>query len=487
MSLERAELLTRILAFDIDGGEVALPFAARLARENGWSRSYAERVIEEYKRFVFLATTGTAPVCPSEDVDAAWHLHLTYTRSYWKRFCGEVLGRPLHHDPTKGGSAEGEKHLAMYAATLAAYRAAFGTSAPADIWPSSAERFGDDMKHRAVNTARNWVIPKAPVKRIAQLVGVFALVALFVPGCEGGINPFAMKNADFLLTLVLTLIGAVFVGRVLRSMLRSPDARPEDADVQLDWEQTAYLAGGAGRLTTATIARLVGRGLASVADGKSLVPTGPWPDDASAVEKAVLRLLPVRNEVTSLKPVQDAVEAAFATRAIQMEDDGWTLSRAAQTRIRLVSLIPLALVLLCLATPRLVMGVLGNHPIQFLIITMIVGGLMSLFITLAGSWRLSNRGMAILEQQKKRNEALRAGTRWENGGDAGMAVALFGTAVLAGTMVAPLQTWYPRQTSESSSSGCSTGCGSGCGGSDGGGGGDGGGGCGGGGCGGGGD
>src|SRR5579871_2108820 len=112
MFAERVELLARIQAFDIDGEEVSLPFAARLARENGWSRSYAERVIEEYKRFVFLAVTGIAPVCPSEDVDAAWHMHLTYTRSYWKQFCGEVLGHPLHHEPTRGGPTEAEKHHA---------------------------------------------------------------------------------------------------------------------------------------------------------------------------------------------------------------------------------------------------------------------------------------------------------------------------------------------------------------------------------------
>src|SRR4051812_26132710 len=211
MSPENAELLARISAFDIDGGEAALPFAARLARENGWSRAYAERVIEEYKRFVFLAVTGDSPVCPSEDVDAAWHLHLTYTRSYWKRFCGEVLGRPLHHDPTRGGSAEGEKHLAMYAATLAAYRAAFGQVAPHDIWPAAAERFGDDMAHRVVNTSRNWVIPKEAAKRTARLVGVFAVVALLIPGREGGFNPFALKNTDFLITLGLAFVAAICV------------------------------------------------------------------------------------------------------------------------------------------------------------------------------------------------------------------------------------------------------------------------------------
>src|SRR5262245_38242781 len=104
MSSDDTGLLHAILHFDIDdSNNNPLPFAARLARENGWSRSYADRVIAEYKRFVYLAVTGTWPVCPSEDVDAAWHLHLTYTRSYWDRFCGKVLGRLLHHDPTKGG------------------------------------------------------------------------------------------------------------------------------------------------------------------------------------------------------------------------------------------------------------------------------------------------------------------------------------------------------------------------------------------------
>src|SRR5262245_11568058 len=180
MTSDHADLLERILAFDIDGEERSLSFSARLARENGWSRMYTDRVIVEYKRYVFLAVTSGIPVCPSEDVDAAWHLHLTYTCSYWKRFC-EVLGRPLHHEPTKGGPAEAQKHLKMYVQTLAAYRETFGESAPRDIWPAAKERFGDDIKHRVVNTARNWVIPKAPVKRVTALVAVFVLIALFVP------------------------------------------------------------------------------------------------------------------------------------------------------------------------------------------------------------------------------------------------------------------------------------------------------------------
>src|SRR2546423_1394906 len=134
---------------------------ARVARENGWSRTHADGVGAEYKRSVFRCVTSDEPVCPSEDGDVAWHLHLTYTRSYWKRFCGDVLGRPLHHDPTKGGPAEADKHLAMDDRTRAAYREAFGERPPAGIWPAAGERFGDDLRHRGVNTARNRGIPKA--------------------------------------------------------------------------------------------------------------------------------------------------------------------------------------------------------------------------------------------------------------------------------------------------------------------------------------
>jgi hypothetical protein len=90
-----------------------------------------------------------------------------------------------------------------------------------------------------------------------------------------------------------------------------------------------------------------------------------------------------------------------------------------------------------------------------------------------------------LAKQKERHTRLRTGL--SDAGEAGMAVALFGTAALAGTALVALQTWYPRQTSEASSGGCAAYFGSGCGTSDSGGGGDGGGsGCGGG-CGGGGD
>ena len=103
---QQTDLLARLDALRIDGpGEAPdFTFAQRLARENGWSDEFAERVVTEYKRFVFLCMDAGHPCTPSEHVDQAWHLHLTFTESYWERMCGEVLNRPLHHNPTKGGN-----------------------------------------------------------------------------------------------------------------------------------------------------------------------------------------------------------------------------------------------------------------------------------------------------------------------------------------------------------------------------------------------
>jgi hypothetical protein len=119
----------------------ALTFEARLAREQGWSNAFTERVMREYRRFVYMAATDPVPVTPSEAVDAAWHLHLTYSRHYWDVLCGAILKAPLHHDPTEGGAEQRTHFFGQYADTLARYEATFGAAPPADIWPAPAVRF----------------------------------------------------------------------------------------------------------------------------------------------------------------------------------------------------------------------------------------------------------------------------------------------------------------------------------------------------------
>ncbi len=178
-----ADLYRRIVEFDIDGEPAEFSFTRRLARENGWSIDFAYRVVGEYKRFLFLLVAAGHPVTPSDQVDQAWHLHLAYTKSYWERLCGEVVGQPLHHVPTVGGAEEAQKFDHWYKRTLQRYEQFFGHPPPSDIWPSPAVRFGDDLHFRRVNTRRNWVF-RNPIRTRRRLSTVIAQIGL--TGLLGG-------------------------------------------------------------------------------------------------------------------------------------------------------------------------------------------------------------------------------------------------------------------------------------------------------------
>ena len=164
-----AALWNKIAAFPLDDAESAFPFSARLARDMHWTSSHARRVVAEYRRFLYLACTVGQPVTPSEDVDAVWHLHLTYSRSYWRGLCRQTLGRPLHHGPTRGGAGESARFAAQYEETLAHYRAAFGAAPPRDIWPEAAVRFAPRQR-AVIDLNTHWAIPKQPFHAIAAMM-----------------------------------------------------------------------------------------------------------------------------------------------------------------------------------------------------------------------------------------------------------------------------------------------------------------------------
>jgi hypothetical protein len=180
MNHDEKNLWAKLQQFPLDA-PVALPFSARLAQENRWPAPYAQRVLAEYKKFVFLACTCPGGASPSAPVDAAWHLHLTYTQAYWGAFCRDTLGRELHHVPTQGGPAEAQKHQSGYARTLAHYRATFGQEPPADIWPAPGTR----LPARAwvtVDPRTHWVVPKPGPRawRNASLIGLIFVAGLSI-------------------------------------------------------------------------------------------------------------------------------------------------------------------------------------------------------------------------------------------------------------------------------------------------------------------
>jgi hypothetical protein len=180
VSLRQDPLWVRLSSYSIGTDDAVLSFAARLARENGWTLAHAGRVIAEYKRFCYLAVRAGHVVTPSDPVDQAWHLHLTYSRDYWERFCPDILGTALHHSPTAGGSAEGERHYEQYAGTLKSYQRIFGEAAPADLWPSARRLLLSDPKARRFHPRDGLFISWSRLAVLA-LIAAVACACVFLP------------------------------------------------------------------------------------------------------------------------------------------------------------------------------------------------------------------------------------------------------------------------------------------------------------------
>lgn len=174
-----ADLWRRIEAHPIGLPGASLTFADRLARENRWSPEHATRVILEYKLFCYLARTAAAgeQATPSDAVDQAWHLHLTYSRDYWEVFCSEVLRASLHHGSTAGGQVERARYYDQYAATLKVYEDAFGEPPPEEIWPGARRRFEIDPLGVRVNV-RDGIFVSKPVVFVLAATTVFCAGAL---------------------------------------------------------------------------------------------------------------------------------------------------------------------------------------------------------------------------------------------------------------------------------------------------------------------
>lgn len=165
MNIQQAELYQRLQEFSLDENNVSFSFSQRLARENNWTFEYTQRVIDEYKKFAVIAVFAGHPVTPSDQVDQVWHLHLTYTQSYWDDFCG-ILGRELDHGPTRGGDKEYHKFNNWYLNTVDTYKQFFDETPPIDIWPASHIRFDKEANFQRVDTQRNWILAKPNLKSL---------------------------------------------------------------------------------------------------------------------------------------------------------------------------------------------------------------------------------------------------------------------------------------------------------------------------------
>ena len=160
------ELWQIILAYNLDDPPTEYSFSVRLATENYWTSDYTDRVVLEYKKFMYLAATSDRMVSPSEVVDSVWHQHLVFTQSY-QSFC-ERLGKPIQHIPSTHSRAETEKFKKAKEHTRKLYNENFGEP-PHDIWECAS-------MYDSLN------LPKAKWKIRSFIIGgILAFALLIVP------------------------------------------------------------------------------------------------------------------------------------------------------------------------------------------------------------------------------------------------------------------------------------------------------------------
>ncbi len=218
MNNDERQLWTKIESFKFDKPNVSFTYAKRLAKENCISLDFANEIIEEYRKFIFLCCVSETPVSPSHWVDQAWHLHLTYTKSYWIDLCKNTLGRDIHHNPTEGGAAEDAKFNGLFRDTLELYERYFLSKRPAHVWAKEIP----PPKKGVPSTDKSsiWIIPKPRfsfIRKKSSYLAVSAVVFAVAIGCGA--------RSSSALPAILIFGGAVIIISYLIGKFRRSSGR----------------------------------------------------------------------------------------------------------------------------------------------------------------------------------------------------------------------------------------------------------------------
>lgn len=483
MNLQQAELYTRIQEFFLDENDAVYPFSKRLAKENDWSAEYTKRAIKEYKKFAFLSVVAGHTVTPSEKVDQVWHLHLTYTHSYWNEFCSKVLQRPLHHHPTRGGSVEHHKFQDLYIKTLASYEHFFGQIPPADIWSAPHIRFGCDTKFTRVNIQENWVLPKSLFKLskinisrlrlryLGNISPVFIMpfswgliVANNEPLLAASINnPLNLNGSEFLWFYFLVTSITLVIARNLRWFLSTSVNNSLNESCSLNGYELAYLNGGAYRAVDAAIAKLVQDKVIKVsATSRTLHLENAPSANSHPLEKSIAEAM-IEESISgtnyaAIETIRTRVISATNPIKRNLENQGLLVSDRQAKKIQIATAIPVLAVFL-LGISKIFVGISRGKPVGLLIVMCILTVIFALLL-LAKPHR-TRFGDRTLNSYR---------LSYSNSSDITFAFALFGSAVLIGSLADLKQAFAPPSTSSGGDGGVcggdggGGGCGGGCGG-----------------------
>lgn len=264
------------------------------------------------------------------------------------------------------------------------------------------------------------------------------------------VGAYGLSAGDFLGLYGVLLAMVVVAGLMIPAWLRPAGREQQVTDPDL----LAYLAGGSTRLVDAIVTRALASGQLAM-DGKNsfiaqtaFAGAGPTIASDGPMNWAAL--------VKQLGRDTERVRERLVNADLLM--DGRTVAQ-----LRFWQTVPY-LALLLFGAVRWQVGVALGHPVSFLTGLMLVTALFALIRYVVVDRRTRAGIAAVRSARLAADRIRRAPTRDETG----MAVALFGTAVLAGSAWQDYHrlrsTGGDVGSSDSGSSGCSGGGGGGCGG-----------------------
>ncbi len=193
---EHIQLWNRIENYSFDKfSDSSKNFTTKLCWEEKWTTAKARKLIQEYKRFVFLCCVLEDGASPSHDVDKVWHLHLTYTKEYWQVFCKDILQKDLHHYPSNGVKEDDNKLKNKYLNTLEAYFSFFDDLPEIEIWSDV------DLKKKIKQ------MDKVPISYQFAIWGC----VLFLPLLFSEEFAFLLNGPQFLGYYFMLMCAAIFV------------------------------------------------------------------------------------------------------------------------------------------------------------------------------------------------------------------------------------------------------------------------------------
>ncbi|MBA4762030.1 TIGR04222 domain-containing membrane protein [Sphingomonas sp.] len=231
-------------------------------------------------------------------------------------------------------------------------------------------------------------------------------------------GPFDWTGGPFLLLYIILLAIVVLLGVIIPARMR-PEGRRRPVT---DPEQLAYLAGGSTRLADTVTARLLAAKALVVGEKGRLDIISR--NAATATETGVLAL----SAPLDWARIERAVRPEATRIQSDLERAGLMLDRGERANLCYWALLPYAMLLMFGAT-KLAIGVDRDRPVGFLIALLVVTAILAL-IRAGTIARLTRAGTEALATARKNADRIRRAPR---SAEAGLAVALFGTAVLAGS------------------------------------------------------